>query len=103
MRSRPRGPTATCSAGTPADPRPYGRNPYPGYDTPGERPFLYEGSLNGRVAPKERVVAVAEGEDAIAFPWSLLAETGHRHGDRAATGPSSCSGCPARYPRWMRR
>jgi len=58
------------------DPRPYGRNPYPGYDTPDERPFLFEGSLNGRVAPKERVVAVGEGEDAIAFPWSLLAETG---------------------------
>jgi len=58
------------------DPRPYGRNPYPGYDTPDERPFLFEGSLNGRVAPKERVVAVGEGEDAIAFPWSLLVETG---------------------------
>jgi len=23
------------------DPRPYGRNPYPGYDTPDERPFLF--------------------------------------------------------------
>lgn len=58
------------------NPRPYGRNPYPGYDTPEERPFLYEGSLNGRVAPKERVVSVKVGEDAIAFPWSSLAETG---------------------------
>ena len=58
------------------NPRPYGRNPYPGYDTPDERPFLFEGSLNGRVAPKERVVAVKVGEDAIAFPWSSLAETG---------------------------
>lgn len=58
------------------NPRQYGRNPYPGYDTPGERPFLFEGSLNGRVAPKERVVAVGEGEDAIAFPWPALAAVG---------------------------
>jgi hypothetical protein len=58
------------------DPRPYGRNPYPGYDKADERPFLYDGSLNGRVAPKERVVAVGSGVDPIAFPWSSLAETG---------------------------
>jgi hypothetical protein len=58
------------------NPRPYGRNPYPGYDEPNERPFLFEGSLNGRLAPKERVVAVDIAGDRIAFPWTTLQEVG---------------------------
>ncbi len=56
--------------------RDYGRNPYPGYDTADERPFLYEGTIDGRIAPKERVVTVGEGTDAIAFAWSDLAAAG---------------------------
>ena len=58
------------------NPRSYGRNPYPGYDDADERPFLYEGTIDGRIAPKERVVAVGDGADAIAFAWSDLAVTG---------------------------
>ena len=56
--------------------RDYGRNPYPGYDRADEQPFLFEGAIDGRIAPKERVVTVGEGADAIAFAWSDLAETG---------------------------
>ncbi|MEO3431188.1 DUF3179 domain-containing protein [Pelagibius sp. CAU 1746] len=50
----------------PADPklRPYGANPYVGYDS-AARPFLYDGSLPEGIAPLARVVAV--GEEA----WSL--------------------------------
>ncbi len=56
--------------------RDYGRNPYPGYDRADEQPFLYEGTIDGRIAPKERVVAVGMGADAIAFTWSDLAASG---------------------------
>jgi hypothetical protein len=56
--------------------RDYGLNPYPGYDQADDRPFLYEGTIDGRIAPKERVVTVGEGADAIAFAWSDLARTG---------------------------
>jgi hypothetical protein len=56
--------------------RSYGRNPYPGYDQVGDRPFLFEGVIDGRIAPKERVVAVGEGADAIAFAWSDLVDAG---------------------------
>jgi hypothetical protein len=50
----------------PADPnlRPYGANPYVGYDS-AARPFLYDGSLPEGIAPLARVVAVG------AEAWSL--------------------------------
>jgi hypothetical protein len=38
--------------------RNYGRNPYVGYDTTGQRPFLYDGSLPEGIEPMERVVVV---------------------------------------------
>ena len=53
-------------------PRPYGENPYVGYDKVDEPPFLYRGSLDGRLPPKERVAAVTIGEVNVAFPFSLL-------------------------------
>ncbi len=50
----------------PGDPglRPYGANPYVGYDS-AARPFLYDGSLPEGIAPLARVVAI--GDEA----WSL--------------------------------
>lgn len=56
--------------------RDYGRNPYPGYDNADERPFLYVGELDGRLAPKERVVTIEVGEARLAIPLSALAERG---------------------------
>ncbi len=54
--------------------RSYGANPYAGYDKADEPPFLFEGKLDGRLPPKERVVTVdVAGEDA-AYPFSLLAK-----------------------------
>ena len=84
------------------NPRPYGRNPYPGYDTPEERPFLFEGSLNGRVAPKERVVAVAEGGESIVFRGRCWRRPASRPRPWAANR-SWCSGCRAPCPRSTRR
>ena len=52
--------------------RSYGQNPYVGYDTVDENPFLFEGELDGRLPPKERAVTVGEGADAVGFPYSEL-------------------------------
>lgn len=54
--------------------RPYGRNPYAGYDRVDNPPFLFDGELNGRLLPKERVVAVEIGDVAAAFPFSILSD-----------------------------
>ena len=57
----------------------YGRNPYPGYDRVDESPFLFFGTADGRIAPKERAATVGEGGDAIAFAYPELSEAGAVH------------------------
>ena len=52
--------------------RPYGQNPYAGYDRADEPPFLFDGDLDGRLLPKERVATVTIGEVDAAFPFSIL-------------------------------
>ena len=59
--------------------RDYGRNPYPGYDRADDSPFLYSGTTDGRIAPKERVATVGEGGDAIAFAYPELSAVGVVH------------------------
>ena len=68
----------------PADPdaRPYGTNPYVGYDSAG-MPFLYDGKVPAGIAPLARVVVVG------AEAWSLvpLREAGRQQaGGRVVTG-----------------
>ena len=54
--------------------RSYGLNPYVGYDTVDNPPFLFRGKTDGRLQPKERVVALTvDGED-VAFPFEILQE-----------------------------
>ena len=52
--------------------RPYGTNPYVGYDSPDTRPFLFNEDLDPRLPPKARVVGVRVGSDVIAFPYEEL-------------------------------
>ena len=52
--------------------RPYGQNPYAGYDRADQPPFLFDGDLDGRLLPKERVATVTIGEVDAAFPFSIL-------------------------------
>ncbi len=52
--------------------RRYGQNPYVGYDRADDPPFLFMGKLDGRLLPKERVVAVTIGDADAAFPFSVL-------------------------------
>jgi len=51
--------------------RPYGENPYAGYDT-SARPFLYRGDLPDDIPPMQRVVLV----DGLAVSLARLAESG---------------------------
>ena len=54
--------------------RPYGKNPYAGYDDAGSPPFFgAAGSSDRRLLPKERVVFVDRGGEAVAIPFSALA------------------------------
>ena len=52
--------------------RPYGQNPYAGYDRIDNPPFLFDGPLDGRLLPKERVAFVTVGDETAAFPFSIL-------------------------------
>jgi hypothetical protein len=53
--------------------RPYGRNPYQGYDDAASPPFFpAEGQDDDRLLPKERVVFVERDGEAVAIPFSLL-------------------------------
>ncbi len=58
----------------PSASRPYGSNPYVGYDSPNLPPFLYRSPTDPRLPPKERVAAVEISGQAAAFPYSRLAE-----------------------------
>ena len=52
--------------------RDYGINPYLGYDEADNPPFLYNGPTDGRLPPKERVVAVSIGTEDVAYPFTTL-------------------------------
>jgi hypothetical protein len=68
--------------------RPYGENPYAGYDNPDTQPFLFRGTVDDRAAAKQRVVGVAiEG---VARAWAL---DGLINGEASATN-SEIGGSP---------
>jgi hypothetical protein len=56
--------------------RPYGENPYPGYDDVESDPFLFDGEVDGRLAAKERVVGFGLDDRPTAILHSALAERG---------------------------
>jgi hypothetical protein len=49
--------------------RPYGKNPYTGYDDPDAQPFLFRGTVDDRAAAMQRVVGVSV--DNAARAWTL--------------------------------
>jgi hypothetical protein len=54
--------------------RPYGQNPYVGYDAVGQIPFLFNGQLDQRLPAMERVVTISAGGEDVAYPFSVLQE-----------------------------
>ena len=68
-------PDGEVLVGSAAQPgRPYGDNPYAGYDSRQETPFLFDGQLDIRLAPVERVLGADFGDEQVAFSFTLLAE-----------------------------
>ncbi len=56
--------------------RPYGQNPYPGYDRIGQDPFAFIGVPDRRLAAMERVITVSLDDVDLAYPLLELAKTG---------------------------
>jgi Protein of unknown function (DUF3179) len=55
--------------------RAYSFNPYEGYDNPARQPFLYQGPDTPTQLPAlERVLTIEFNGDAVAFPYTSLAE-----------------------------
>ena len=54
--------------------RDYGRNPYGGYDAPGQQPFLFAGQPDARRPAMERVAALILDGQPLAFPFPILEE-----------------------------
>jgi hypothetical protein len=54
--------------------RPYGRNPYAGYDDINKKPFLFRGEEDGRLPPMEKVVAISLGDVDKAYPHRVTKE-----------------------------
>uniref|UniRef100_A0A7C4PY26 DUF3179 domain-containing protein n=1 Tax=Bellilinea caldifistulae TaxID=360411 RepID=A0A7C4PY26_9CHLR len=55
--------------------RPYGRNPYIGYDDINNPPFLYDGPPTPQtLPPKARVLAIATPNEAVAYPYEVLSQ-----------------------------
>ncbi|HYY61156.1 MAG TPA: DUF3179 domain-containing protein [Burkholderiales bacterium] len=52
--------------------RPYGRNPYAGYDRIDQSPFLYTGKRDPRLPPMERVLSVSIGGKHRLYPLSAF-------------------------------
>jgi hypothetical protein len=55
--------------------RPYGENPYEGYDTTDD-PFLFTGELDERLPATERVLGIVRGDEAVAFPYTTVSDRG---------------------------
>lgn len=64
--------------------RPYGANPYPGYDDVHSRPFLFDGRVDGRLTAKTRVLGIADDRDAVAVPYPVLRK--HRVAETTLSG-----------------
>lgn len=53
--------------------RPYGQNPYRGYDSIQDRPFLFFDPLDPRLPVMERVLNISIGGENTLYPFSLFA------------------------------
>lgn len=70
-RSHPQGRVLSRKTGFRRD---YGRNPYPGYDRVGSRPFLLKDAADARLPAMERVLGTSVGEVHRLYPFSALQE-----------------------------
>jgi hypothetical protein len=52
--------------------RPYGQNPYPGYDDVRRPPFFFSRSTARQLSPMSRVITLEISGEAVAYPFSIL-------------------------------
>jgi len=55
--------------------RPYGNNPYRGYDSIDDRPFLFFETMDPRLPPMERVIGIIVNDKSKIYPFSILERT----------------------------
>ncbi len=68
-------PTGTVLSRDTGHTRPYGQNPYVGYDDINSSPFLYRGARTpDRLLPMARVLALDLNGDVVAFPYDELSD-----------------------------
>ena len=65
--------------------RPYGRNPYRGYDAIDNSPFLFEDPTDPRLPPMERVLAVSVAGIDRLYPFALFRDAPLIHDEIADT------------------
>lgn len=51
--------------------RDYGRNPYTGYDSVDNKPFLFKGKTDDRLRPMEKIVAIDLGGKSKVYPHTI--------------------------------
>lgn len=66
--------------------RDYGRNPYSGYDTPDNQPFLFRGALDDRAKAMQRVIGIGNGSEATAYTIQAISDDGPRITEISADG-----------------
>ncbi len=66
--------------------RPYGNNPYRGYDAIDNIPFLLDQPADARLPAMERVLSVADGDRYRLYPFALFRQTPVIN-DQVASGP----------------
>lgn len=54
--------------------RPYGENPYQGYDRIDQSPFMFDGDTDPRLPPMERILAVRIDDSSRAYPFGAFRE-----------------------------
>lgn len=59
--------------------RPYGRNPYSGYDEPERKPFLYRGPTDRRLPPMARVITFSIDDRYYGIPHAAVKKGGVMH------------------------
>ncbi len=55
--------------------RPYGNNPYRGYDRVGDSPFLYSDNVDPRLPAMERVIAISNNDIQRLYPFTVFKKT----------------------------
>ena len=56
--------------------RPYGQNPYSGYDAPGSRPFLFQGPIDSEMDAMDRVLVLKHNGEEKIIAYSEVPESG---------------------------